>query len=277
MPELEVNCRQIASLVFWRCHELFAGGSVGTDAEWEAWGRQDPYFGVLSHDQFHRHNLTAESLGQFFASGQEELAEIQADCIRYFGEVSMRRSLDFGCGVGRFLIPLAGVSSDCFGVDVSDAMRNEAAVNCARFGRANIDLAKTLEELPRDAHGFSFIHSYIVLQHIDTQRGMRIIASLMELLAKNGTAALHMTFAKQKYAYNLGMQPLHRRAFSDAGRRLSKLRRMISGGEPQMAMNPYNLNRVLFLFQRMGVETGGFRLTNHVGNLGVMFYVRRAR
>ena len=40
-----------------------------TDHEWEKFGATEPYFGVLTHDQFRRRNLTDQSRAEFFATG----------------------------------------------------------------------------------------------------------------------------------------------------------------------------------------------------------------
>ena len=250
-------------------------GRLSTDREWQIWGERDPYFAVLTHDRFRRQRLTPESLDEFFRIGRAELAEILADCRRHVGEFSTRRTLDFGCGVGRLLIPLAEVSESCVGADISDAMRAEALRNCMKFGRENVRLVKTLDELGQDVEPFSFISSYIVLQHIEPRRGLGIIAALLGRLAKGGAAALHVTYARRKYAYNLGAQPPGRRMLRGVGRQLSRLAGRVSGAEPEMRMHPYDLNRVLFLCQQHGVQAGGFRFTDHAANLGALLYLKR--
>ena len=40
-----------------------------TDAAWEYYGRTDPYFGVLTADEFRTANLTADAKRAFFAVG----------------------------------------------------------------------------------------------------------------------------------------------------------------------------------------------------------------
>ena len=40
-----------------------------TDREWEKFGRNDPYFGVITHDKFRKANLTDEKKKEFFRSG----------------------------------------------------------------------------------------------------------------------------------------------------------------------------------------------------------------
>ena len=53
-----------------------------TDAAWGAWGRVDPYFGVLTDAKFRLANLDQPALDEFFASGQwhaDEILEVIRD------------------------------------------------------------------------------------------------------------------------------------------------------------------------------------------------------
>jgi len=81
-----------------------------TDAQWQAWAEQDPYFGVLTEERYRSQRLTAESLEEFFRSGRQHVQQTLEDCGRHCGPYSTRCCLDFGCGVGRLLIPLAGLA-----------------------------------------------------------------------------------------------------------------------------------------------------------------------
>jgi SAM-dependent methyltransferase len=249
---------------------------MSTDEDWQAWGERDPYFGVLAQERFRRAQLTPQALEAFFQIGRQEFAEILAECRAHVGEFSLERTLDFGCGAGRLLIPLAEVSGLCVGIDVSDAMRVEAARNCANFGRANVQLARSLEELGAAAAQFSFIHSYIVLQHIAPRRGLKIIAALLARLAPGGAAALHLTFARSKYGATLGRPPHLRRISRQLGQPWRRFVHRVRGHDPRMQMNAYDMNRVLFLLHQHGVRCGGFRFTDHAGHLGVLLFVKRA-
>ena len=247
-----------------------------TDSEWQAWGEKDPYFGVLTEERYRRRKLTAEALEEFFRTGRRHIEEILAACRRHFGEISTRRALDFGCGVGRLLIPLSEVSEVCVGVDIADAMLCEAARNCARYNRNNVRLARTLEELGGESpRAFDFIHSHIVLQHLDPQRGLNIIGGLLRRLEPGGVAALHMTYAHTKHRANLGVRPRAARLARFISRPLTRIRRQITHREPQMLMNPYDINRVLFLAQDCGVRRGGIEFTDHAGHYGVILFLRR--
>ena len=45
-----------------------------TDTAWETWGRIDPYYGVVSHENFRKERI-AENRIDFFATGREFVAD----------------------------------------------------------------------------------------------------------------------------------------------------------------------------------------------------------
>lgn len=248
---------------------------MSTDQDWGILGRRDPYFGVLTDERFRRDRMTAEALDGFFRTGRDEAAALIADCRKHLGEVSTSRTLDFGCGVGRLLIPFARLSECCVGIDVSDGMRAEAASNCSRFNCRNVKLVATLDELD-DSETFTFIYSYIVLQHIDARRGLDIVDELLNRLEKGGCAALHVTYGHVKFEQTLGVPPWHRRSILRRIRQpLSQLLRRLRGREPKMQMNTYPLNELFFLVQRRGIRSGGFRYTDHSGHFGLILFLKR--
>lgn len=248
---------------------------MSSDHDWQLWGERDPYFGVLTQERFRRGELTDDAYQDFFRLGREQARTILADSRHYLGEVSTRHTLEFGCGVGRLLIPFSELSELCVGVDVSDAMRAEAACNCVRFERRNVSLVKTLGEALAHERRFTFVYSYIVLQHIDAHQGLAAIRALLGCLEAGGCAAVHVTYGHSKYPGSLGEPTPARRCLQRIRRRFSRMRRRIRGRDPQMQMNAYSLNRVLFIAQQQGVRAAGVRLTDHSGHLGAMLYFKR--
>ena len=59
-------------------------------------------------------------------------------------------ALDFGCGVGRLVIPLAKISTSAVGIDVSESMLAEARKNCELNSVHNIDLVKSDDAFESD-------------------------------------------------------------------------------------------------------------------------------
>ena len=58
-------------------------------------------------------------------------------------------AVEFGCGVGRIVVPLAGRCERAIGVDIAAGMLEEARVEAARRGRANLELVEWRTTGPR--------------------------------------------------------------------------------------------------------------------------------
>ena len=79
---------------------------------------------------------------------------------------SINHALEFGCGVGRLVIPLAKIAKRVTGIDVSESMINEAKRNCESRKINNVFLTKTDDSLSLLANNYDFMLSFIVFQHI---------------------------------------------------------------------------------------------------------------
>ena len=168
-----------------------------TDVEWEKWGDRDPYFGVLTHARYRASTITADDYLAFFESGRGHVEAVLASCKRHFDEdFRPRRVLDFGCGVGRVLLPFAESCETVVGVDVSESMLAEARRNCARFGVANVTLVRADDTLSAVEGHFDLVHSTIVFQRIESERGLDLIARLVELVAPGGGVSIHVTYGR---------------------------------------------------------------------------------
>jgi SAM-dependent methyltransferase len=231
-----------------------------SDRSWESHGRHQAYYGVLSIDKFRTENLTESVIAEFMESGVDHVARILSVAEKNFGPVTRGRALDFGCGVGRLLLPLARQFNHATGLDISDSMLAETRRNAERFGLSNIALFHAPEEIPASEAGFDFIHSVIVFQHIPVERGEKIIAALLQRLAPGGVAALHINLrTHQSWWRRLGsrlrkhLTPLNI---------LANLANRRPWNEAMMQMNEYRLDRIFELvtglgFGRMLVEPSG--------------------
>lgn len=166
-----------------------------TDENWEYFGEKCPYFGVVTSKQYQPENFNEQARQEFFQTGQQYVSWLM-DFIRQKikPDFQPKNSIDFGCGVGRLLIPIAGQSVAATGIEISPSMMEEAKANCRRFGVANAQFVKTAEELAAAQGRFDFIHSFIVFQHIPPDRGYEIFRQLLALLQEGGVGALHFTY-----------------------------------------------------------------------------------
>lgn len=264
---------------------------MSTDEDWERWGRQDPYFGIITDERFRTGKIDERARAEFFASGEAHAAGVIQACRRLFGQdFTPRRTLDFGCGVGRVAIPLSAVSDLVVGVDVSRAMLDEAERNCALYDVHNVVLLSSDDELSQVRGEFDLVHSAITFQHIEVPRGRRIFARLIEKLAPGGIGAIQLTYAKAYHADTFGQPPpvaLAATAVQSAARPLGRLLRTggrgddddsagaAPRGDPLMLMNPYPLSDLAFLMQRSGVPRFHAEFTDHGGELGVFLFFQK--
>jgi SAM-dependent methyltransferase len=173
--------------------------SRDTDKDWAVIAHENPYWGVLSVDSFKGKELSPADLDTFFESGElfvgNLMGMIHAHIVPGF---SPKRSLDFGCGVGRLLAPMARVSGEAVGVDVAPEMLNICRSNLARLGVGNVSLVLSDDDLSTVEGKFNFINSYIVLQHIPPARGYRILSKLLSKLEVGGCGSIQLTYAKDR-------------------------------------------------------------------------------
>jgi SAM-dependent methyltransferase len=158
-----------------------------TDDVWKDFGKDDPYFGVLSHEEYSRENLTSTGIEKFFKSGETHIAQLLAAIERTAIPLRLGRALDFGCGVGRLLIPLATRFRDAIGVDVSEGMLAECRRNLEDRKLTNVVLSERVPHFDLD-----FVHSVLVFQHIKATRGYDIILECWSRLAPGGLLAIQL-------------------------------------------------------------------------------------
>ena len=254
---------------------------MSTDIEWEKWGRQDPYYGVITDPRFRSERLTEHDRSHFFETGRIHvhyvIQVVRQRLDPLFAPGSM---LDFGCGVGRVLLPAARLVKRAVGVDVSPSMLAEARRNCGRDQLNNVELVQQggVDGLPKAS--FDLVHSAIVLQHIDVARGTRLFGDLVALVAPNGVGAIQVTYSKSLYADSLGVEPAPLPAPEPAPKGLLRVLRKgaaqpLPDADPAMQMNPYPLTPLFFQLQDAGIHNIHVEFTNHGGELGLFLFFQR--
>lgn len=244
------------------------------DLEWERWGQKDPYFGVLTDPKYHKANIE-NSKADFFESGALHVANVLDQVQKHFGPIQRANALDFGCGVGRLLVPLSKEFNSVTGLDVSTSMLEEASKNLAIRQISNVELLESDDSLTRlGSRTFDFVHTYIVLQHIAPERGYRIIRNLLRHLSPEGAFFIHVSCRRnQSLARRLIYLSRSQVPFSYTLFNMLQGRRMF---EPIMEMNEYDISRVFTILQQEGFPELKTRLENHGGCLTASFYSRKA-
>lgn len=239
-----------------------------SDRQWQKIGREEPYFGVLVEPRYRRAVMDAAGREAFFASGEEHVQRVWG----WLAEVGVgpKRVLDFGCGVGRVLLPMAGRCERAVGVDVSTGMLEEAARNASALGLVNVELAGSLSGV---AGRFDLVHSHIVLQHIPVSVGMGYITGLAERVDAGGAAVVQV-------CTSCGL-PAWRQTAAALRARAAPVRWLVDAvrgkrGQPVMQMHVYNAASVEAALTGAGLEVVRREPTRHGAYGGLVFVAVRA-
>lgn len=244
-----------------------------SDREWEQFGRENPDFGVLSRPRFIGSELTGDAENEFFRSGEQYVEYVFRLIERLRPNFQPQSVLDFGCGVGRLLIPFAKRSECAIGVDVSPSMLDTCRRNCQRRQVNNATLVESDDNLSRVKGRFDLVNSYIVLQHIVPKRGIKIIERLLNLIGDDGIGVVHFPIYDDRHPV--------RRLINAAQRvvpivhNLANLARGRPWNQPLMEMHRYDLSTVMRVVEKAGFSSCYVELIREDSYLGVTMIVRR--
>lgn len=247
-----------------------------TDRDWTLLAETDPYWAVISADEFKGSRLSPEQLDRFFQSGEGFVQTVAATIRGLYGAERFSRALDFGCGVGRLTIPLARRSDETVGLDVSDRMLAICREQVEKAGLKTVRLALSDDELSQAQGRFTLVNTFIVLQHIPPARGYRILRNLLDRIEPLGFGSLQLSFAKARkfYAHEQGAARYYRRE----GNMLIDLVETERAPEAgTIMMFDYDLNIVFAMISEVANGQIHVFQTDHGGHLGVHLIFQKKR
>jgi SAM-dependent methyltransferase len=230
---------------------------------------------VLTSDVYKNSLLTEDSRQEFFLTGEKYVQEV-VKTIREKIVLNFHphEAVDFGCGVGRILIPLSKFCDKIYGVDVSDGMLEETIKNCAQMNVTNFEVIKSDRDSVGIEYPVDFVHSFIVFQHIPVKRGMLIFKGLLNLLRDGGVGVVHFTFRQtsstvSKFIY----KALTTSRILSALLNVVRHRPIMS---PVFEMNMYDINELFCCLKECGCHNVHVKFTDHGKKyLGILLFFQK--
>ena len=237
------------------------GALRDTDADWRHLGATEPYWGVLTQDAYRRDQLDAEALEGFYRSGRDDIDFVANEFDRLgLGALCATRALDFGCGVGRLTEAMSRRAGQVVGYDISEGM--------LQVGRERApEGVSYVSDMPPGP--FDWINSLIVFQHIPPQRGLGLMADLLDRLEPGGALSLQLTVWTD--------QNLHPPLPPAKPSRWGWPARPAADPRPEgtMVVYDYDMNAVIRLLHERRIGRLMLHPTDHGGHHGVFIIARR--
>lgn len=247
------------------------------DKSWKVIGNEDPYYGVLTSEEYKGKNLSDETLNAFYHSGYSHVELVIKRLSTYMhlpDNYSFDKVLDFGCGTGRLVIPFAEKYKHVTGVDISEGMLKEATGKVAQKGLKNISFLQMDDIVSYEFSGkFDLVHTYIVLQHINEQYGYKVVDKLASVIMPGGYGIIHLLFAGSIHKKDKVILKLKRKY-----KWFNQITNLLKGrplNRPFMQMNAYDLNIVFTILLKNNITDVSTEFTDHDGFLGVILYFRK--
>jgi SAM-dependent methyltransferase len=214
---------------------------------WDAFAAREPYFAVLTEPRFLRERFDGAAEAEFFQTGDEYVSDLYGVVLesvaQHFAPLTV---LEYGCGVGRLVIPFARRAEKVTGVDVSSAMLENARRHADRAGVRNVELM-TAADFENDTRTFDLVNCFLVFQRLRREEGLALLRKLAARVREGGVGVFHLP-------YRAHVSPLVRLA-RDARARVPGVNALVNvarrkpAATPLIESNTYDLNEVFAVLQ----------------------------
>lgn len=231
--------------------------------DWDIIAARDPFFGVLSADEYRAARIDAQAIQRFYESGDQDIQRV----LEWFdADLGARptegTALDIGCGVGRLSHAMARVMPSVVGYDISEVMLRIARDTAP----ANLTLTHMLPPGP-----FDWINSYIVFQHIPPAEGLELLANCLDRAAPKAFLSVQLTGWRD----GPPAPPGNLRRRFHLWRSLQRHRQAGQSAEQLIQMHDYSFSSVLKLITERGFSRIVLRQTVHGIHHGAWFLAQR--
>lgn len=216
-----------------------------TTRTWERLAAEDPLRAIVDTPD-------GDALDAFLASGEREV-ETVLGALRELGiHPDAGDALDFGCGVGRLSLPLAGRFARVTGIDASPTMVARAQELAASRGTENVAYRLSAADgIPLGSGSQDLVLSLITLQHVPAAAQLGYVREFARLLRPGGTAVVQVVTGDAG-APRSRVRRAYRRLLSQERR--NAVRRVLRPGAALPEIYPVSPQALIDATRDLGVE-----------------------
>lgn len=241
--------------------------------DWEKLGELDPYFGVLSSDDFRGRSLDADRLEKFYHSGEVHVREVFKIAQQQFSFMPHGKALDFGCGVGRLTCGMAPHFAEVFGLDISPGMLAKAQDRTERLALSNIRYVNPADGYVIPGNHFDFVHTYLVLQHMRVSDGERALGQMVHGLKNGGVGAVHFTYGHTRGRLYQRVRELAK--MNAVSRTIGNVMLGRKWDSVTMLISSYSISRMIEILTENGIEKMFVHRIDDWGSLGLFLFFKK--
>lgn len=170
---------------------------------WERLGGERPFHSVLTQPRYLPTRF-ASSEDEFWRSGESE-AYVLADYLADHGMARLRDAsvVEYGCGVGRVTMPLAGLVGQLTAYDLSEPHLKLAQARAAQLARTNVRLVLLTSPLAAEFAPCDLFYSRIVLQHNPPPIIGHVLRRLIRALRPGGIGIFQVPTYRVGYRFRV--------------------------------------------------------------------------
>jgi len=239
---------------------------------WDAFAAREPYFAVLTEPRFLRARFDADAEADFFRSGDEYVSGVYGTILGSVAhDFAPLTVLEYGCGVGRLVIPFARRAEKVVGVDVSPAMIETARTHVERAGVRGVELM-TADAFADDPRMFDLVNCFLVLQRLRRAEGLALLRGLAARVRPGGVGVFHLPYHSHTAPSVRALRAA--RARVPGVNAAMNVARRKPAATPLIESNTYDLNEVFALLQE-DFEAPHVVFTRHGDLDGVIVHARK--
>jgi 2-polyprenyl-3-methyl-5-hydroxy-6-metoxy-1,4-benzoquinol methylase len=218
-------------------------------AQWRALGDENPFWSVLSHDEYRTAQLDEDGRASFYDTGCDFAQLVDAFCRRNDAQIRRGTCVELGCGVGRVTIHLARRFEKVIAIDISEGNIQQCKIKAKQANINNVEymLIRSPDEL-QILKEFDFFYSMLTLQHNPPPVQKYQLASVLSKIRQGGG------FLFQTQTFFPGYQ------FS--------VDSYLESLPDEMDMHSLPMNEIFILFEKLGLRVREIAVDTYTGRQG---------